>query len=156
MGYVENIRKYVGHKPIFFCGCGVLIFNQKGEVLLQKRSDDGLWGNPGGAMELGETIYDTIIRETKEETNLDLNPDDLKIFKIYSGKEGHHIYPNGDEAYIVSIMFETNTYSGNIKLDEESLDLKFFKIEEIPDNLNGLFAPVARDLQKREQAKKQK
>ena len=149
MGYVESIRKYVGHAPIFFCGAGVLIFNQKGQVLLQKRSDDGTWGNPGGALEFGETIYDAAIRETKEETNLDIKKEDLKLFKIYSGEEGHHVYPNGDEAYIVSIMFETNVYEGEMHLETETLDLKFFDIDKLPDNLCKLFIPVARDLKLR-------
>ena len=146
MGYVEEIRKYVGHNPILICGAGVLIYNEKGQVLLQKRSDDGTWGNPGGSLELGETIYEAAVREVKEETNLDINPKDLKLFKIYSGEEGHHIYPNQDEAYIVSIMFETNVYSGDIKLDSESLELKFFDIDDMPSNLNKLFSCVARDL----------
>ena len=44
-----------------------------------------------------ETIYDTIIREIKEETNLDIEQKDLKIFNVYSGEEQHHIYPNKDE-----------------------------------------------------------
>ena len=150
MGYVEQLRKSVGHAPIFFCGCGVLIFNDKGEVLLQKRSDDSTWGNPGGAMEFGETIYDTAVRETYEETNLKIEPKDLKLFKIYSGEECHHIYPNKDEAYIVSIMFETNVYQGDIKTDDsESLELKFFAIDDLPTNLNKLFIPVARDLMRR-------
>ncbi len=151
MGYVEKIRKYVHHEPIFICGCGVLIFNEKNQVLLQRRSDDNTWGNPGGSMELGETIYETAIRETLEETNLEIDKKDLKLFKIYSGEEGHHIYPNQDEAYIISIMFETNVYKGELKLDKEneSLELKFFDIDNLPDNLNNLFKYVARDLKLR-------
>ena len=149
MGYVEEIRKYVGHNPILICGAGVLIYNEKGQVLLQKRSDDGTWGNPGGSLELGETIYEAAVREVKEETNLDIAPKDLKLFKIYSGEEGHHIYPNQDEAYIISIMFETNVYSGDIKLDSESLELKFFDIDDMPSNLNKLFSCVAKDLKLR-------
>ncbi len=147
MGYIEKIRKSVGHEPIFICGCGVLIFNEQGQVLLQKRSDDGTWGNPGGSMELGETIYEAAVREVFEETNLVIDPKDLKLFKIYSGEEQHHIYPNGDEAYIVSIMFKTNNYKGDIKIDDdESLDLKFFDLDNLPDNLNKLFEPIANDL----------
>ena len=96
-----------------------------------------------------ETIYDAAIRETKEETNLDIKKEDLKLFKIYSGEEGHHIYPNGDEAYIVSVMFETNVYDGEMHLDTETLDLKFFDIDKMPDNLCELFIPVARDLKLR-------
>lgn len=50
-------------------------------------------------MDLGETIYETTIREIKEETNLDIEQENLKIFNIYSGQEQHHIYPNHDEVF---------------------------------------------------------
>ena len=54
------------------------------------------------------------------------------------------------KAYIVSIMFETNVYQGEIKTDDsESLELKFFAIDDLPTNLNKLFIPVARDLMRR-------
>ena len=157
MGYVTKLREKVGHEPIFICGCGVLIFNEKSQVVLQRRSDDNTGGNPGGSMELGETIYETAIRETFEETNLEIEKKDLKLFKIYSGEEGHHIYPNNDEAYIISIMFETNVYKGNLKLDKdhESLELKFFDIDNLPDDLNNLFKYVARDLKLRESGEKE-
>ena len=128
MEYIKTMRKYVGHAPLMICACGCLIFNDKGQVLLQKRSDDGLWGNPGGSMDLGETIYETIIREIKEETNLHIKQENLKVFNIYSGEEQHHIYPNNDEVYFVNIIFETNIYNGEIVNDSESyefIDIKW-------------------------------
>ena len=149
MGYIENVRKYVGHKPIFICGAGVLIYNEKGEVLLQKRSDDGAWGNPGGSVEFGETVEEAAVREVYEETGLKIKPEDLKLFKIYSGEKLHHIYPNGDEAYIVSIMYETDKYEGKLRLDEESLDLKFFAPDALPENLSKLFDFLADDIKNR-------
>lgn len=146
MEYIKEMRKLVGHKPIMLCACGCLIFNEKGQVLLQKRSDDNLWGNPGGTMELGETIYETIIREIKEETNLEIKAENLKIFNIYSGEEQHHIYPNKDEVYFVNIIFETNKYYDEIKSDSESIELKFFDISKIPSNITKPFESVLRDL----------
>lgn len=146
MNYIKEIRKHIGHKPIILCSCGCLIFNDKKQVLLQKRSDDNLWGNPGGTMELGETIYDTIIREIKEETNLDIKKENLKIFNIYSGEEQHHIYPNNDEAYFVNIIFETNITEGQIQKDTESKELKFFDITDLPSNITKPFECVSRDL----------
>ena len=83
VSYVKELRKFVGHAPLLICVCGCLIFNEHGQVLLQRRTDDDLWGNPGGSMELGETIYETIKREIKEETNLDLDFESLKIFNKY-------------------------------------------------------------------------
>ena len=146
MEYIKELRKRIGHSPIMMCACGCLIFNENNQVLLQKRSDDNLWGNPGGSMDLGETIYDTVIREIKEETNLDIKKEDLKIFNIYSGEEQHHIYPNKDEVYFVNIIFEIHKYSGDIVSDIESKELKFFDIDKLPNNITKPFESVARDL----------
>lgn len=147
MSYIMNLRKYIGHNPLIICACGCLIFNEKGQVLLQKRSDDRLWGNPGGCMELGESIYDTVKREIKEETNLELKEENLKIFNIYSGEGQHHIYPNKDEAYFVNIIFETKKYTGKIKSDCESVELKFFDINDLPKNITSSFKNVKDDLE---------
>lgn len=149
MEYIKEMRKLVGHSPIMLCACGCLLFNEKGQVLLQRRSDDNLWGNPGGSMDLGETIYDTIIREIKEETNLEITKENLKVFNIYSGEEQHHIYPNGDEVYFVNIIFETNVYEGDITIDSESLEFQFFDINQLPTNVTKPFECVARDLKNR-------
>lgn len=146
MEYIKELRKRIGHSPIMMCACGCLIFNENNQVLLQKRSDDNLWGNPGGSMDLGETIYDTVIREIKEETNLDIKKENLKIFNIYSGEEQHHIYPNKDEVYFVNIIFEIHKYSGDIVSDIESKELKFFDIDKLPNNITKPFESVARDL----------
>ena len=152
MEYIKMMRKYVGHSPIMICACGCLIFNDKGQVLLQKRSDDGLWGNPGGSMDLGETIetiYETIIREIKEETNLHIKKENLKVFNIYSGEEQHHIYPNKDEVYFVNIIFETHIYNGEIVSDFESYELKFFDLDKLPSNITKPFESVSKDLKER-------
>lgn len=146
MEYIKKLRQYIGHDPILICACGCLIYNEKGQLLLQKRSDDNLWGNPGGSMELGEEIYETLKREIKEETNLELDEKNLKLFIIYSGEGQHHIYPNKDEVYIVNIIFEAREYKGELKKDLESVDFKFFDIDDLPENVTKPFKDVMRDL----------
>ena len=56
MGYINYIRKMVGHKPIITCGASVLLFNQEGQLLMQRRKDNNLWGYAGGAVEMDETV----------------------------------------------------------------------------------------------------
>lgn len=84
MGYIKNIRNYVGHEPILTAGVELFVFNDKDEILLQLRSDYNCWGFPGVSMELGETFEDVAIRELQEETNL--IADELKLIKVLSRK----------------------------------------------------------------------
>ena len=51
MDYIKDLRKVIGHDLIIGVGCGLLLENEKGELLLQKRSDNGQWCIPGGALE---------------------------------------------------------------------------------------------------------
>lgn len=44
MGYILELRKQVGHRPLIMTCAGVLLLNEKSELLLQKRADNGLWG----------------------------------------------------------------------------------------------------------------
>lgn len=59
---------------------GALIKDRYGRILLQQRSDYGDWGLPGGAMEYGETIEETMLREVYEETGLQLH--DYKFLSV--------------------------------------------------------------------------
>ena len=61
MGYIESLRKYVGHAPLIGIGATTLVFNEKKELLLNLRTDTNTWGIPGGSMELNETIEETAI-----------------------------------------------------------------------------------------------
>ena len=68
--YIHWLRSKVGHEKVILVFAGGCIFNEKGEVLLQRRGDFGKWGFPGGAVELGETPEMAAVREVKEETGL--------------------------------------------------------------------------------------
>lgn len=144
MGYIKDIRKYVGHAPLMCCAAGAIIVNKKNQILLQKRSDSGLWGNPGGAIELGEKLEEALKREVFEETGLHIkNP---KFFRIYSGEDEHMIYPNGDEVYYVNVIYIVNEYTGNLSInDNESLELRFFDLNELPENMTITLKNIIKD-----------
>lgn len=142
MGYIESLRKTYGHDMIMTVGCGVLIENDKGQVLLQKRSDNGQWCVPGGALEPLETYKQAAKRELREEVGIEV--EDLKLFGLYSGDDRLIHYPNGDVVYSLSVIFTTKTYTGQISdEDSEVLEHRFFNREDIPDNL---FTPDARPI----------
>lgn len=136
MGYILDLRKIegVGHRPLQMVAGIVFLFDKQGRVLLQKRADDHTWCAHGGAMELGETPEEAARRETFEETGL--LPGKLEFFGMISGEEAHHIYPNGDEVYALDVNFVCRDYTGTLqKQEEEVLELKFFDVREMPDNL---------------------
>ena len=77
-------------------GAAAIIVNDKGQILLQSRADNDRWGLPGGCQELGERFEDTVIREVREETNLDVSEENLELIAIVSGNSRRNEYPNGD------------------------------------------------------------
>lgn len=136
--YPIYIRKLLGdlqHKAIIFQpGSGAFIVNEKGEILLHSRADRDMWGVPGGCQELTETFEETIIREIKEELNLDIKEEDLHLFSVVSGKSRKNSYPNGDVVYSNTVLYEVKKYSGKIKINDESKKAQFFDINNIPEN----------------------
>lgn len=67
MTYVSELRNLVGHRPLLLAAAGVVVVDDLGRWLLQRRVDDGLWGLLGGALELGESFEDAARRELFEE-----------------------------------------------------------------------------------------
>lgn len=115
-------------------GAAAIIVNEQGQILLQSRSDNNLWGLPGGCQELGERFEDTIIREIKEETNLDVAEDDLELIAIVSGNSRRREYPNGDVVINNTALYCCKKYSGKLQCDFESKDMKFFDLDNLPTN----------------------
>lgn len=124
------------------------MLNDQNQILLQRRGDDNNWCIPGGGMDLGETVEETAIREVFEETGLNIV--EMTLFNIYSGKQQHHIYPNGDEVYFVNVVFISRKYHGHIIIDDfETKELKYFDLTNIPDKLSMTNVPILDDLRKR-------
>lgn len=127
-----NEELYQSKRPEDRWGTGVVIVDS-GKVLLGLRTDNSLWGSPGGAVEVGETPLDAVIRETNEETGLVLNPLMTKfVSRIYSYNEGF-VWD--------SFTFITNYITGElIPQPGEFSELKWVPINEL-QNYN-LFTPT--------------
>ena len=138
IGYPVFLRKCMGELqhiiPILQDGAAAIIENQKGEILLQRRVDEDNWALPAGCQEANETSEETIIREVKEETNLEVEKEDLKMIDVVSGPSRRYTYPNGDTVISNTVLYHITKFSGKIKWDEESKELKYFSLNNLPDN----------------------
>jgi mutator protein MutT len=139
---------------------GAIIRDHAGRILLQKRSDYGDWGLPGGGMEPGESIEETMIREVKEETGLDVSS--YELASIYTGEKMKYTYPDGNEVVFVMFLFNvTAELDGKLDKDQttllfedeqnESLQLVFKSLDEIDiSTINKVQKPVFIDLKQGE------
>lgn len=142
-GYIAGLRKLIGHRTIIQCAGSIIIENEKGEILLGKRTDNHFWGYAGGSIEIDEKIEDCAKRELFEETGL--IADEIELFMINSGPEVHYIYPNGDEVSNVEIIYLCRKYHGTLKRQEEEIEeLRFFTPDEVPDEISPPIRPVIR------------
>lgn len=136
-GYVAEIRKLVGRRPLILAGATVIITDESGRVLLQRRGDTGNWDIPGGNLELGDTFEDAARREVKEELGLDL--EELTFVSTYSGKEFYFPYPNGDEVYTVGVIYTAVCHGDRVLPDgQEALEAHFFEFDNFPETLGPL------------------
>ena len=86
-------------------------------------------------MEPGEHLEDTAIRETLEETGLQIEA--FTLFDVFSGLELYYQYPNGDEVYNVSAAYITNNVAGILKIDlAENSKWEYFPLDKLPDNVS--------------------
>ena len=128
--YIKSIREKIGHQPLILVGATILVYNKKEKILFQHRTDSKDWGLPGGAMEPGESIKQTASRELYEETGLKAK--NFELVDVFSGNEFYYKYPNGDETYNVIVLFKSTDVDGDLKGDDESIELKYLFPEEVP------------------------
>lgn len=133
--YILDLRKIVGHRPLLQVGASVIVENDQGKILLQKRADNHCWGYAGGSVELDESVEDAAKRELFEETGLIAR--ELSLFGVFSGAEMHYVYPNGDEVSNVDIVYLCRDYAGTLrKQDCEVEQLGFFPADALPENIS--------------------
>lgn len=113
-------------------GVGAFILNDNNELLLQKRAvpvEKGYWCIPGGRLEMFELLEDAVIRETKEETDLDVEV--VKLMGICN-----HIITN-ENAHWVSASYLCKIIRGLPKIMEpdKAEDMKWFPLDKLPEKL---------------------
>jgi ADP-ribose pyrophosphatase YjhB (NUDIX family) len=105
------------------------VLDEGGRVLLIRRTDNGLWAIPGGAQDIGEYIADTVVRETKEESGIDVKV--TGVVGIYSNPNHVMAYSNGEVRQQFSICFRATYLGGQPTPSNESSEVRWVPRQEL-------------------------
>ncbi|MEU8028009.1 NUDIX domain-containing protein [Streptomyces sp. NPDC049099] len=105
------------------------VVNDAGDVLLERRSDNGRWGMPGGVQEIGENIAGTVVREVLEETGIHVEV--VGLVGIFTDP-GHVIaFEDGEVRQEFSLCFRARPVGGEIKVSSESFAVQWVPKAEL-------------------------
>lgn len=136
--YRMSLDERICHIPFIQPGSAVIIRNEKGEILLQERTDRNEWGLPGGCQDLGENLRDTAVREAYEETGIKLDPNKIIIIDTVSGPSRRNSYPNGDIVYNNTSLYLADVDQSQLtdmKGDSETKKLRFYDFSNYPSGV---------------------
>jgi 8-oxo-dGTP diphosphatase len=119
-------------EKFLFHGAVFLVLRRDGQVLLSQRKntghEDGNYGLVSGHIERRETAAEALIREVKEEANIDLTHSDISVVHIMQRQ-----YP--DRTYF-DVYMEADTWEGELRNmePEKCSDLLFYAEDDLPSN----------------------
>ncbi|CBG72637.1 putative NUDIX hydrolase [Streptomyces scabiei 87.22] len=109
-----------------------VVRDDAGRLLLIHKTDNDLWALPGGGHDIGERIADTVVREVREETGIDVEIDN--IVGLYTDPQHVLAYDNGEVRQQFSICFRAHPVSGSLRTSSESKEVRWID----PADLDGL------------------
>ena len=115
-------------------GINALLFNKNGELLLAKRAGErqgaGQWSLVGGKQKVGETVFEAMARELKEEIGIDAPIEKMSLVNVADCIDSPTIH-------FVQFGVKVDDWSGEIenKEPDKCSDIKFFPLDQIPENL---------------------
>jgi 8-oxo-dGTP pyrophosphatase MutT (NUDIX family) len=126
----RDARKALGVRA----SVAAVIFDRRGRILLQQRSDGGQWGLPGGSVEIGESVAEAVVREVREETGLRVKA--RRIVGVYSNPTLQVVrYPDGNVWHYITTCFECAVLGGTLTTCDETLALAYFPPGRLPRTL---------------------
>ena len=129
-----TLERDVTHALGLRSSVSAVIFDPRGRLLLQQRSDGGQWGLPGGSVEIGESLAEAVRREVHEETGLVVVV--RRLIGVYSDPTLQVVrYPTGHVWHYVNACFECRATSGTLTTCDETLDLRYFSPRRLPGTL---------------------
>jgi ADP-ribose pyrophosphatase YjhB (NUDIX family) len=106
------------------------VINERGELLLIRRTDNENWAMPGGAMDIGESIAEVGVRETREETGVDCEV--VRLVGVYTNPRHVMLYTsNGEVRQECSLVFAARPVGGELTPSTESREVRWVAPEDI-------------------------
>lgn len=105
--------------PRHVVGVAAVIVDEEERVLVIKRRDEDVWEFPGGALEIGETVVDGLVREVSEETGLDVTPQ--RLTGVYQNMT---LGP-------VALLFRCRRVGGTERLSAETREWRWASLDEV-------------------------
>jgi ADP-ribose pyrophosphatase YjhB (NUDIX family) len=110
-------------------GCEAALYNgDRSKILLTRRTDNGQWCLPSGALEPGESFSEACQREVRQETGLDTVP--TGVIGIYSSPDWLLEYPDGNRVQAASVLFEVKVLAGTPGANDDAAELGYFSRAE--------------------------
>ena len=134
-------------KENFLASIYLIIKNKEGKILLQRRQGTRLWPGflalPAGHVDEGENVYDTAIREAREELSITITKQDI-IDSFVVNRRNKSLAPYFD------VYFEISSYEGKIKINEpeKCSELKWVDINNLPNDMIDFEVEAIRNRQR--------
>ena len=130
--YTGKIRSAVGDMVLIIPAVRAVIFNKEDKVLLIRRSDNGEWALPAGAIELGESVLGCLKREVREETGLEVTK--AEAVSIYTEPQYNYSTAYGKQYQSFVMAFRVDEWQGKLLTQTtESTDARFFALDNMPE-----------------------
>lgn len=119
--YIRELRALVGPRRLLLPSVSAQVFDREGRLLLVRQAESGVWSTPGGAIEPDERPEEALVRETREETGLEVRATGLA--DVYGGPEFVVRYANGDETQYVIAAYPCEVTGGSLRAaDGDEID----------------------------------
>ncbi|MFI6456755.1 NUDIX hydrolase [Streptosporangium amethystogenes] len=110
-------------------GVSAVVVDDRGRILMQRRTDNGLWALPGGGMDLTESVPQAAVREVKEETGYDVEV--TGMVGLYTDARHIIAYSDGEVRRQFNVCLTARVVGGALAVSDESTDVRWVDREEI-------------------------